>query len=51
MLEVYCSEHFGGRFETIAVPPAGAVAPTWYRCRGNRPGSWGRSALQWAAPI
>lgn len=39
MLEVYCSEHFGGRFETIAVPPAGAVAPTWYRCRGNRPGS------------
>lgn len=33
MLEVYCQEHFHGQFEGVITPPAGAIAPAWYRCR------------------
>jgi hypothetical protein len=39
MLEVYCYEHFDGQFQTMTVPPAGTIAPSWYRCSANRPRS------------
>jgi hypothetical protein len=32
MLEVYCQEHFNGRFEAMTVPPIEKIAPSRYRC-------------------
>jgi hypothetical protein len=33
MLEIYCQEHYGGRFERVTTPSGGMIAPSWYRCR------------------
>jgi hypothetical protein len=44
MLAIYCQDHFDGRLETIASPPADLIAPTSYRCTSKAGPADGRQA-------